>query len=57
MSTKRKYFTLQEKVDLAKLNQSNPKFDSRKIAEHCECGKTNIQSILRQKDEIFSEWE
>ena len=57
MSTKRKYFTLQEKVDLVKLNQSNPKFDSRKIAEHCECGKTNIQSILRQKDEIFSEWE
>ena len=57
MSTKRKYFTLQKKGNIVKLNHSNPKFDSRKIAKHYQCGKTNIQSILKHKDESFSEWE
>ena len=57
MSTKRQYLTLQEKVDIAEFHQSKAKFGSRKIAEHYECGKTNIQSILSHKDEILSAWK
>lgn len=54
MSTKRKYFTLQEKSRYCQFHQRKSKYGNRKIVRHYECGKTNTQSILRHKDEIVS---
>ena len=37
--------------------QKNPIASARKIAEHFNCGKTQIQSILLKKDEIVKDYE
>ena len=57
MSTnkKRKVLTLEQKVKVIKLNE---KGDShRVIVESFEVGKTQIGSIVKNKDEILKQWE
>ena len=42
-------------MDIVKFHQSQPKYGTRKTAEHYK--STKIQSILQHKDEIVSERE
>ena len=53
----RKDLTLKEKVAVLEYMKRNPGSSSRKISSVFNCGKTQIQSILRTKDEILDEFE
>ena len=54
---------LKEQTDIQALSwgywifQKNPQVGSRKLAEIFECGRMQIQSILKKKDAIMEEYE
>jgi len=54
-SKKRKVMTLDEQVRVIKL--SNQDDLARKIAASLGVGKTQVQTVIRNKEEILKEWE
>lgn len=56
-SSKRKVLTLKEKVAVLDYVKKNPSAASRKISGVFGCGKTQIQSILNNKQSIMDEYE
>jgi IS30 family transposase len=54
-SPKRKALTLQERVEVIKMNESGK--SARAIAEHFKVGKTQIQSTIKRKAEVLSDFE
>jgi hypothetical protein len=53
-SRKRKILTLEKRVDVIKRNEKGQ--SCRSIAAELQVGKTQIQSIIRDKDEIMKMW-
>lgn len=53
----RKVLTLKEKVAVLEYANKNPGSSSRNISSSFNCGKTQIQRILKTKDEIMDEFE
>ena len=49
--------TLKQKVDVIKTADSNPKISVRKLAEIYDCGKTQISSILKDRQSILELFE
>ena len=56
MATK-KTLTLKEKVDVITFHEKHPKIGSREIAVNFGVGRTQIQNILKRKNELKSEFE
>ena len=54
-SKKCKVMTLDERVRVIKL--SNQGDSARKIATSLGVGKTQVQTVIRNKEEILKEWE
>ena len=54
-SKKRKVMTLDERVCVIKL--SNQGDSARKIAASLGVGKTQVQTVIHNKEEIVKEWE
>ena len=57
MASNRKALTLKEKVGVLDYVKKNPSAGSRKISGVFGCGKTQIQSILNNKQSIMDEYE
>ena len=55
--SKRKFFSLGEKVKIVNYAEKNPHLSSRKLAEEYGCGSTFIQTLIRQKDVILTDWK
>ena len=53
----RKVLTLKEKVEVLKYVSKNPGSSSRKVSDVFNCGKTQIQCILKNKEGIMHEFE
>ena len=57
MMASRKELTLKEQVEVIKYAKKYPRVGNRLIAQHFKCGRTQIQSILREKDEITTAYK
>ena len=58
MSTKeRNDLTLQKKYELVKKAKSDPSLGIRKLAEIFDCGKTQVSTIIQNKDTIIELYE
>ncbi|XP_035680164.1 tigger transposable element-derived protein 4-like [Branchiostoma floridae] len=55
-SPKRKPLTLQQRVEVLRVHDQTKK-STRKLAEQFNCGKTQIDGILKRKREIMEEFE
>ena len=53
---KRKELTLQEKVEVIDFKNKNPATALRQIANKFQCGKTQIQSILRDQQNLLDKF-
>ena len=54
---RRNALTVKKKMELIKTAESNPKLGVRKLAELYECGKTQISSIMKEKQSILELYE
>ena len=54
---KRNELSLKKKVEVVKYTKKNPNVGSRKLASLFECGKTQIQTILRKQEAIMNDFE
>ena len=54
---KRNELSLKKKVEVIKYTKKNPNVGSRKLASLFECGKTQIQTILRKQEAIMNDFE
>ena len=54
--SKRKFFSLAEKVKIIDVEE-NPHLSSRKLAEKFGCGRTCIQTLIKQKEDILTDWK
>ena len=55
--SKRKFFPMAEKVKIINYAEENLHLSSRKLAEEFGCGRTYIQTLIKQKKYILSDWE
>lgn len=53
----RNALTLKKKVDVIKAARNNPNYGVRKLADLFECGRTQISTILKEKDAILELYE
>ena len=53
----RKHLTLQEKVEVIRKSEKNPKLPLRELGDFFCCGKTQVAGILKAKDEILALYE
>ena len=56
-NSKRKYLTLEKKVQLIKAAQKNPGVNVRSLTEQFQCGKTQAAGILKKKESLLSMYE
>ena len=54
---KRNELSLKKKVEVIEYAKKNPNVGSRKLASLFECGKIQIQTILRKQGEIMADFE
>ena len=54
---KRKYLTLEKKIEVIKYAQKHPGANCRTLAETFECGKTQIGKILKDKNSLLTQYE
>ena len=52
-----KFFSLAEKGKIIYYAQENPHLSSRKLAEEFGCGRTCIQTLIKQKEDILIDWK
>ena len=55
--SKRNFFSLAEKVKIINYADENPHLSSRKLAEEFSCGRTCIQTLIKQKEDILIDWK
>ena len=55
--SKRKFFSLAEKVKIINYADENPHLSSRKLAEEFGCHRTCIQTLIKQKEDILTNWK
>ena len=55
--SKRKFFSLAEKVKIINYAEENPQLSSRKLAEEFGCDRTCIQTFIKQKEDILTYWK
>ena len=55
--SKRKIFSLAEKNRIINYAEENPHLSSRKLAEEFGCGRTCIQRLIKQKEDIRTDWK
>ena len=55
--SKRNFFSLAEKVKIINYAEENPHLSSRKLAEEFGCGRTCIQTLIKQKEDILTDWK
>ena len=55
--SKRNFFSLAEKVKIINYAEGNPHLSSRKLAEEFGCGRTCIQTLIKQKEDILTDWK
>ena len=55
--TRRNDLTLQQKYNMVKAAEKNPKPGVRKLADDFKCDKTQINTILRDKESIIGLYE
>lgn len=53
----RNALNLKRKVEVIKAARNNPQFGVRKLAELFDCGRTQISTILKEKDAILELYE
>ena len=51
------FFPLKGQVSIIKYAEENPKYGSRQLAEKFNRGRTNIQTILKNKESVLSYWK
>ena len=51
---KKTYFTLKQKVEVIKMFRKNSRMSQQSRAEQFECGRTQIASILKDKESLMS---
>ena len=56
-SVARKELTLKQRVEVIDYNKKHPLISSRKLADIFGCGRSQIQLILKKKDNIIFEYE
>ena len=54
---KRNELSLAKKYELVKVAEKNPKLGARKLGEYFSCGKTQVCSILKNKNTIIELYE
>lgn len=54
---KRRELDLKERYEVVRLKEKNPHVSARRLADQFKCGKTQIQAILLEKDEISKDYE
>ena len=54
---KRNELSLKKKVEVIEYARKNPNVGSGKLASLFECGKTQIQTILRKRGDIMADFE
>ena len=54
---KREELDLKTRYDIIQFSRANPRESTRKFAEKFNCGRTQIQVILKKKDEILKNYE
>ncbi|CAB4019426.1 tigger transposable element-derived 6-like, partial [Paramuricea clavata] len=47
---------IDDKVELIKYHESHPQLGVRKIAEKFSCGRTQVSTIIKNKESILDEW-
>ena len=52
-----KELTLKQRVEVIRYQKSHPKEGTQILAERFGCGRTQIQSILKAKEEILKDFE
>ena len=57
MATKNKTLTLKETIDVITYHEKHPKLASRAIATNFGVGRTQMQNILKRKNEFKTEYE
>ena len=55
--SKRIFFSLAEKVKIINYAEENPYLSSRKLAEEFVCGRTSIQTLIKQREDILTDWK
>ena len=55
--SKRKFFSLAEKVKIINYAEENPHLSSRKLAEVLGCDRTCLQTLIKQKEDILTDWK
>ena len=55
--SKRKFFSLAEKVKTINYAKENPRLSSKKLAEEFGCDRTCIQTLIKQKEDILTDWK
>ena len=53
----KKTFLMAEKVKIINYANKNPHLSSRKLAEEFGCGRTYIQTLIKQKEDILTHWK
>ena len=53
--SKRKFFSLAEKVKIINYAEKNPHLSSRKLAEEFGCGRTCNQTLINQDEAILTD--
>ena len=54
---KRRELDLKKRYEVVRLKEKNPHVSARRLADQFKCGKTQIQAILLEKDEISKDYE
>jgi hypothetical protein len=54
-SKARTCLSIDDKVELIKYHESHPQLGLRKIAEKCSCGRTQVSTIIKNKESILDE--
>ena len=53
---KRKFLTLEDKINLIAFKNENSGVDIREIAEKFGVGKTQVSCILKEKEKLMKVW-
>ena len=53
VKTTRKELTLKERVDVVEYARKHPREGSRKLSEVFKCGRTQIQSIVKNREKFY----
>ena len=56
-STRRKHLTLKQKIKVIQEAKKNPKLGVRDLCQRFNCGKTQIATVLKEKEQLLALYE